>query len=306
MFVHASESLSVQTKSLLRFARLRAWRIYPLSSAVPILIIVLIGLDEGFRHWFQADGQGNLSTLVFLKTLILGNRWLPIRGEWNQPAWSVSVEIIGYLSFPLLSMGVMRCSRRTCMGAVAVLLVGFAVLGYAVRKVNNNDIHTWALVRMSFGFSIGAVLYRVWKLAPEIEVKYHSMIGLVCAAGVALVGVFPKTMVLIECLFSGLIYSLASQRGLINSLLSTRVVFFLGKISFPLCLLHDTTRMAHVSSSMGRGHVLLSCSSTRSTCHYHADIVYASCLRRATVASDGKAASLYRTANLSLGTTEQG
>ena len=44
-----------------------------------------------------------------MRTLTLTTRWfLPFDGDWNQPTWSLSVELLGYLAFPLLAFAAVR------------------------------------------------------------------------------------------------------------------------------------------------------------------------------------------------------
>lgn len=98
MFVHEADFGQLRGRVVVHFAALRFFRIYPLATAVLILIALLVLADAGFAVWYRkTHDPADLTAMAFLRTLLLATRWYPpFVGDWNQPVWSLSVEIIGY------------------------------------------------------------------------------------------------------------------------------------------------------------------------------------------------------------------
>ena len=82
-------------------------------------------------------------------------------GDWNQPAWSLSLEVLGYLLFPLLAFGALRVVRKWQLIAVASLgLIGsYTVLTHFAFEC---EIAQIAIVRMLSCFITGVVVFRLW------------------------------------------------------------------------------------------------------------------------------------------------
>src|SRR5580700_199946 len=110
MYAHERDFFEIRKSALIRFARLRFTRVYPLNAVVTSLIGVLVLLSPGFVAWYRsAYGALYFSTGGFLRTLFLATRWfLPPVGEWNMPVWSLSLEVLGYIMFPFLAFRALR------------------------------------------------------------------------------------------------------------------------------------------------------------------------------------------------------
>ena len=96
------------------FALRRICRIYPLHLCIMTLLGVAglyTALSTGTAHpW--AD---------FWPTLLLVQPYLDITSAWNLPSWSLGVELICYVLFPLANI-VMRSAKRTALITFAILL----------------------------------------------------------------------------------------------------------------------------------------------------------------------------------------
>ncbi|CCQ74355.1 acyltransferase [Magnetospira sp. QH-2] len=102
----------------------RIARIYPLHvfSLLVVLALVLISFAFFDRSYVSLFDLGdNLSMIYFVAHLGLFHAWgWAETNSWNTPAWSISVEFLCYLLFPLLFMGVRAVCRMWSRGAFAV------------------------------------------------------------------------------------------------------------------------------------------------------------------------------------------
>jgi len=117
-------------KSPKRFLLARVARIYPIyffALCIPLPFKLWKAVQYG--QWAQ-----EFSNLPFVLTL--SQSWCPsIADAWNPPAWSLSVEALFYLGFPLALYGM----RRLHWSTFAVFACVFVVVGEALRA--------WLLVK---------------------------------------------------------------------------------------------------------------------------------------------------------------
>lgn len=253
MYAHGSEFYTFRKGSFVRFARLRFTRIYPLNAVVLLLIAVLVAAQPDYVAWarspkgfFAYGGPSAFTAGAFLRTLFLANRWfLPGNGEWNQPVWSLSLEILGYMLFPFLAFCALRIRRQWVLMLVATVSLGGSYL-ILTRFAFQCEIAQIAIVRMFSCFVTGIVVFRLWKLTPGSGIVSPSWI-----TAIAVVGILARDLppfrrmpthgnLQFGFLFALLIYGLAFDQGFISRLLSSRPIVFLGEISFPLYLCHVT------------------------------------------------------------------
>jgi peptidoglycan/LPS O-acetylase OafA/YrhL len=240
MHTHAATFRSITAKNLRDFAWLRFFRIYPLATVVLLLIVVLVAFDPGFAVWYrQTDSPNSLTFVPFLKTLLLATRWFPpFHGDWNQPVWSLSVEIIGYCAFPWLAFWLTRLSRTWPLILLAIAGIAAPIVPVVLSSnLPNGDVFEWAILRMAGCFTAGIALYRLWRLWPALPPRWVAA-GALAAVGAILALAFTPFGVLLDFPFAALIFLLAYQKGVVNRLLASRVALFFGGISFPLYLLH--------------------------------------------------------------------
>lgn len=248
MYAHERDFKVIRKENLVRFARLRFTRVYPLNAVVLCLIGLMVLSAPDYVAWSRSFyGPSMYSAGAFFSTLFLATRWfLPVHGEFNQPVWSLSLEALGYMAFPFLALYAQRIRRKWQLAAIASisLVFSFLVLRQFAAQWENSQI---AVTRMGACFITGIVIYRLWALRAAEAPKswWRRPIAELSAFGIVLsaLGVFNGGQPFhgdfqMNFLFATLLYGLAFQQGIVHRVLSSRVALFLGEISFPLYLLH--------------------------------------------------------------------
>ena len=206
-----------------------------------ILTALLVLADPGFAPWYrQAHDPADLTAMAFLRTLLLATRWYPpFVGDWNQPVWSLSVEIIGYCALPFLAFGVTRIANRPLLAVLAaVCLIAPVALQPVAGSRLDNDIFGFAIIRMAGGFTGGVILCRLHRLTPAGFGRWQGVIADLALVALIAAMLTPLKTSATTLFFGALIYGIASGRGAANWLFARPVSLFFGRISFPLYLIH--------------------------------------------------------------------
>lgn len=240
MHTHAHQFTRLRLPTLRRFAASRFLRLYPVNMAVLLGIYALIQMYPAFAESYRAASSGNLSTSSFVLTALLATRWFPHAGEWNEPVWSLSVEIVGYVAFPVLAVGISRIrSAAMCVLFVLAMFFGVTFYHHFFSGVGMNDL-SWpgAIIRM-FGLFVGGMCLRQGAGGWSRRIKrLAAPAALVGVAAIPLLCLHRYGLVLLPVAFAVVILGLYFERGLLNALVSSRPIVFLGKLSFPLYLVH--------------------------------------------------------------------
>ncbi len=246
-----------------RFWYLRLARIYP----VHFVMLNVAGLAAVLQMRFTSDQSERswLNPVDYLKQLLLVQEWGPDpqRG-WNFPAWSLSMEWLAYLLFPLLALRVFRfrerlATRWICVAWVVVLL---PLLWYGITYTGDSYyISGWgSTIRILTEFTAGALTYlivarlteggtrrRVERLATTLSVAFPVLL-VIGALVLCHIDAFqwpgagpnepPKYHLVLVPLLIAWIGALAvSQRGM-SRWLSTDKLLLGGYISYSLYMTH--------------------------------------------------------------------
>jgi peptidoglycan/LPS O-acetylase OafA/YrhL len=219
----------------------RFGRIYPLYFLMTcaIALTIIIG-------WSKALPMQNFGSL-FLANSALVQAWFSLPNI-NAPAWSISTELAAYLLFPLLGAFTLTTRRPVLLVAVPLACwLALCVLHFVPKPLGDADrtgpldlYSGWtALLRCLSEFTIGLGAYRLtqsgwigrWTGEPFVAYAVTAaLLGLLC---------LPDTDVPAVMAMSTLLLVLASGRDGVSNLMSSRVVFFLGEISYSMYLLHS-------------------------------------------------------------------
>jgi peptidoglycan/LPS O-acetylase OafA/YrhL len=157
-------------RETLNFWWLRLARVYP----VHLVMLVVAGLALFAQAKVTGDSLDRawLNPLDFIRNLLLIQEWgpEPQRG-WNFVAWSLSMEWLAYLIFPILILVIWRCNKR--LGLPMLIVLWFAcitpLVGYGLSRTDSYYTDNWgSTIRILTEFTAGAITYLiVRRLLPE-------------------------------------------------------------------------------------------------------------------------------------------
>ena len=255
MLTHAQDFVSLKGDVVVAFWKSRAARVYPLSWIVLLLITVVVLSNRGAVEWYQTLNAKNYTLLPFIKTALLANRWgfAGDDGDWNQPVWSLSIEVVGYALFPVVAW---RLTRRSAFwramlfaGACLALLALIQVIS-GTAGINKIGFKA-ALTRMSLGFFSGAALAHCLAVCPDWLRRICPTLAMLSCLAIILIGASHMAEWAMTSCFAILVFSVSAQRGSVQQLLGLPIMMFLGRISFPLYLLHVTPLLLLVYNLRG-------------------------------------------------------
>lgn len=218
----------------------RAARILPLNTAV-VLAIVLAGFGSkavwgnNIFHASNALSYDVICNLFLLQAFGLGT-------NLNGPSWSICTEFAAYLAFPVLLASVF--SRRT-MVAFAALSASEAAL--VVTALNHPRLGldvgaiSGELTLCLSQFLLGIFTYRMTQ-SRRLSVILRKDWPAVLIAGWIGACLLLRLDLPAAIAFPPLVAALACNSGRIARLMSTRVPYFFGEISFSIYLIHDPCR----------------------------------------------------------------
>ena len=225
------------------FLKARVARIYPLQLTV-LLLFGATALGERAAVYAHGGSVGPIALIgerslgaFFANLLMLQGIWAR-ELSWNDPSWSISLEFLAYLLFPLLFSRLWRAAPSAKAGIAAALLVVLGWLAYST----GGDFNQWnglgAIMRCLPEFLIGALLYSAYR---------GRVLGSLLATDTALL-----TAILLLCttlhfaapdfgiipLFAALLMTAVANKGRLGSLLNSAPLLWLGNISYSLYLIH--------------------------------------------------------------------
>lgn len=249
MWVHGGEFIRPSAAVTGRFAAARIVRIYPLSLAVLGLIVLLTWADPAFVAWYKTLNPDNYSSAALVRTALLATRWVDAGGgEWNQPVWSLSAELVGYGAFPVLAWLLMARSPAAAVATAATSLIALALFQIATGTAGVNAIDQISvLMRMACGFTAGMAVCRVRQLTGDQHARLAGLVAIIVCAAVVCCCLFRFGKLAAPAGFTLMIFCLSFRTGGLDRVLASRPVMHLGRISFPLYLVHVTPMLWLVS-----------------------------------------------------------
>jgi peptidoglycan/LPS O-acetylase OafA/YrhL len=235
------------------FLKARIARIYPLHFIMLMVFLAAVALENagislagGGIGPVTLTGEHSVAGL-FANLAMLQGLWA--RGlSWNNPAWSISLEFIAYLLFPLLFPWLWRSRPRG--KAIAGLLVFVALAGLAWQTGDN--FNQWngvpAILRCLPEFLLGVLVYIFY---------YQGLFARLLASDLALALILAVLCVLVHgvasdlgivLLFPWLIVAAVRNEGLLRHLLNAAPLRWLGDVSYSLYLIHWFVLFALVQS----------------------------------------------------------
>jgi peptidoglycan/LPS O-acetylase OafA/YrhL len=230
-FLTSYETIAARKMTAWRFAALRFSRLYPLHLAILLFVAIAQYLSR------QIDGHSIVYQINdgwhFLAQLFFASNWGFQSGQsFNGPIWSVSVEIILYAMFFVLSYFLGSVTRNTFIAVLAM----FCLSG-TFRLFSGSDF----LSNPAACFFAGGISYAIWntvRLSPMGTKKIVAgTAAIVCAASLwAFANVEPMSNILYFIAYPSSIVVLALLQDMAPKWgRSTRVI---GDITYATYLIH--------------------------------------------------------------------
>ena len=234
---------------LARFARIYPVYLFALALSVAFHVLVQSPCTDA------ACAEGD-SPAVAIGSLFLVQAWLPVVGAaFNGPGWTLSVEAMFYVCFPLLLGWVSRARSRRALTLVVVLALVATQTGTVLASTVDpgSAARTWIqfspLLRLpEFTLGIAAWCWLRAHGSPRWLRDWHTDVLLL--AGIPVVVVLGKLVTragidpiavnlgLFDAWFLLLIIALATGHGYVTRLLGTPSAQVLGESSYSLYILH--------------------------------------------------------------------
>lgn len=234
---YADGSSNLKDYLINRFAR-----IYPIYTVAALVTLPWLGIN--LTSSSQAEiltWIGQITLLVF-SNIFLIQAWFPQYFDyWNNGgSWSISVEAFCYILLPFLLPSLLQASMKRLFVAAAAcwLLAVLPGLSAAIFSSSSNGVfYSMPIFRLP-EFLIGTFTY----LTIRLGFKYRF--GAVHQLAVLLTFLFylgiagPKMPIYVGHnwialpVIAFMIFSLSNNRGIVASILTSRVFVWLGKISY--------------------------------------------------------------------------
>ncbi|CZF78831.1 Acyltransferase family protein [Grimontia celer] len=249
------------------FIWLRFSRIYPLFLATVLVLV----LWESFKHvnnvsfyggpLLGAWGINGISAFEgpFNRgDALLANLFL-VQGisthsslTWNFPAWSLSVEWLSYILFPLIAAMLGKSAKRGFWLPLLMILVFFSMASQLGTVDLTNGLN--ALFRALCGFSIGMWMSLI--VLPSVVKRFanNDITMFAIVAGILYLlhqGAAVQQAMIVYLLFAVLVLFGANQverRSLFLAVFDNRATRFLGDISYSVYLWHAVVLLVGVDA----------------------------------------------------------
>ena len=215
----------------------RAERLWPPFLVVLVLEGIVRVIAQRYPTWFTKESTFDLNVADWLKHLPIVNFGSPI---WNMAWWSLSVEVLFYLTVPLvLPLFVWKRMNRTMLGILYVGLWAFAI--YVLGGWNETS-PTWydsfqKLAIYSLCFATGIAIAKFdWR--PREGWIFLGLGLLYLLSAIA----FPRMNyhVGFALLYGGLVMLAFVPRSALEWFLSRHLMVWIGERSYSLFLIHFT------------------------------------------------------------------
>ena len=233
-----------------KFIKKRFIRLYPLyfysnclfftyilfSRLILLRYFPSIFEDESFSYKIHVE--------PFIDSVFLTNS-TPLIGDSpgsNGPSWSISAEIISYLTFAIITL-FFRKKIRLYLFSLIIIIAMIICLNYGVFF----DIGNIGFLRGFVGFFMGFFVWKIYsknyisKINNKLELLIPIFLILIMFILDALEGFkfqYIYGMLLVPLFFSISIFMFIHSAGLISKIFETKLFQYLGKISFSIYLNH--------------------------------------------------------------------
>lgn len=241
-------------RSYAMFLIRRLARVWPLYAATTLAYVTMFSAGLG-------SGRVALSALIGLLPMNLAMVQAWGFGEFIvHPAWSISTEFAAYLLFPVFAWLLLFSRIATAWLASAAALLVLANLPALAQHTGLNgplDLSSagtvWPLLRCLLEFPLGLMTYRMAMAHSGWRKIFSPAASWILAITLFILLTIEGTDLLIVVLIPVLLLQLAHADTAVTRFFGSPPIFFLGKISYAIYLLHwsllPLQQLGHVFAS---------------------------------------------------------
>ena len=241
-YTYLNQFQTVRPKSYGRFLWLRLARLYPVHLFT-LAIFTLIVIPGHVQDARLAEIGDVLRLDDFWRQLLLAHAWGSTGNHaFNYPAWSISVEWLAYLVFPIAALILGRFRSRAAIlgGLVAAVVFNIAAFRIIDAAGKTGEI-IW--LRIAGEFAAGCFLFLLWRRGWAGTVPWAIATPVLVLASIAATVKLETQYgeiapVLAAPLYGLAILGLAYQRDAVAWLMALRPLVYLGEASYSLYMTH--------------------------------------------------------------------
>lgn len=233
------ESFSEKTASYGKFLYKRLCRIYPIHLATLVALIPV--------SYFMTNGDiflfGSLE-YFFKHIFLIHSLFYPV--QWNTVSWSISSEWFAYCLFPVY---VLLFKSGYSLKKYLLIITGFYLLSLTIFLTLALEGVPFAngsyrLIRIISCFGFGVLVFRIWKIKPELKLSNNVVKAVIPIAFVLFFLTTHQRMSFIWTIpVMVFIIYLAACQQFFNNFLTKSSVIYGGKISYSLYMIHGMLMM---------------------------------------------------------------
>lgn len=233
----------------------RVKRLYPLHIILLVIFIVMElvkGFASHYVHVNKLTNDNNNIYTAFLHTLLLNSVKLPgIHGvSWNVPSWSISAEMIAYITFGLIitAINISKVNKIRVLIYGLAVITATAILYWLTGSFTLVYTYNYGFLRGIVGFFTGVICCQAYnavklKASKSPAFVFHFLEPLVIVITIMAICRGQKLLnygYVFEMLFFVSVLIFAFERGWISALLKRpKVLHLAGKYSYSIYMTHN-------------------------------------------------------------------
>ncbi|WP_024611174.1 acyltransferase [Pseudoalteromonas sp. TB64] len=235
----------IKTVNAFTFMQNRFARIYPLHIFLLVVWLVFIFLKYIlFIHFNLGDTSPFINNDLYsfiLNFLLLNAHGLDDHLSWNTPSWSIGSEFYSYLLFFLVAKSVKK--QHLLYWAIVLFLVAYTTI-YILKPTTLLRTFDLGFIRAIGGFFLGVTVYHIRgkKTFSDNSKRVVTTIELALLiavySAITLLATNKLGQLVIFFIFAITVYYFSLSNGSVSYLLKTKVMQYLGKISYSIYLTH--------------------------------------------------------------------
>ena len=239
-YTYADAFLARRPRAYRDFLGRRVARVIPLHVCVILLILLAGALSQAIAgiDIFLPPALTPSDVAAHL-TLLSG---LGLGAAINGPSWSISTELVAYLLFPVLMLGVFH--RRAPIAAVSAAAACGVVVALAAQLPRFGlayDAPPGSVLRCVSEFTLGMCAYRTYQ-HPPLRAFLAGNLATTALALASVAALLLRIDLLAALLFPPLVVAFAANTGTPARWMGSRVPYFLGVVSYSIYLIHNPLR----------------------------------------------------------------